>query len=151
MKFLILAIGKLKGGGHAESFAEYQKRLRGALEVREFDLRESNPVLLRKKESETLLNAVPEGAYVIACDAAGKPLSSRGFAEKLGRLRENGVKTAAFLIGGADGHTPGLLKKADFALSFGTMTWPHRLARVMLAEQLYRAEAIAAGCPYHRE
>ena len=88
---------------------------------------------------------------MIACDAKGKQLTSREFAAKLGKLRDQGQKSLVFLIGGADGHRPEVLKKADFSLSFGTMTWPHRLFRVMLTEQLYRAEAIAEGSPYHRE
>jgi 23S rRNA (pseudouridine1915-N3)-methyltransferase len=151
MKTLILAIGKMKSDGLADTFAEYQKRLRGKVEVKEFDIKESNAALLQKKESDTLLKNIPTDSYVIACHGAGKQLSSLEFSAKIQKLRDSGRKSLVFLIGGADGHTPDLLKKADFAFSFGTMTWPHRVARVMLIEQLYRAQEIAAGNPYHRE
>ncbi|HVY13472.1 MAG TPA: 23S rRNA (pseudouridine(1915)-N(3))-methyltransferase RlmH [Alphaproteobacteria bacterium] len=150
MKILILAIGKMKGE-LSDALAEYKKRLKLPLEIKEFDIRESNPALLQQKESAALLKQIPDGAYVVACHGAGKALSSREFAKKLQLLRDKGTKTLVFLIGGADGHTAEILKKADFALSFGTMTWPHRLARLMLMEQLYRAETIMAGSPYHRE
>src|ERR1700761_2681825 len=148
MKILILAIGKLKDKNLEAVFADYQKRLRGKVEVKEFDIKDSVPAVLQKKESEALPKNVPSDSYVAACHGAGKQLDSREFSKKLESLRQTGRKTLVFLIGGADGHTPEVLKKADFAFSFGTMTWPHRLARVMLIEQLYRAQEIAAGNPY---
>jgi 23S rRNA (pseudouridine1915-N3)-methyltransferase len=151
MKIIILAIGKMKQDGLADTVAEYQKRLRGKIDIREFDIRDSNAAVLQKKESEALLKNIPAGATVIACHGAGKQLGSCEFSAKIEALRDSGAKALVFLIGGADGHTPELLKKADFAFSFGTMTWPHRVARVMLMEQLYRAQEIAAGHPYHRE
>ncbi|MBI3420135.1 MAG: 23S rRNA (pseudouridine(1915)-N(3))-methyltransferase RlmH [Proteobacteria bacterium] len=150
MKILILAIGKMKRAGLSDALKEYEQRLRAPVEIKEFDIKESNSKRLQQKESAALLKAIPPGAYVIAMDGKGKQLESREFAAKLQKLRQS-HKTLVFLIGGTDGHTPELLKKADFTLSFGTMTWPHRLARVMLVEQLYRAQEIAAGNPYHRE
>jgi 23S rRNA (pseudouridine1915-N3)-methyltransferase len=151
MKILILAIGKMKRDGLNDAFEEYEKRLKGKVTVKEFDIRDSDPKKMQAKESEALAKNIPPGSYVVALDPGGKSLSSPEFAAKMAKLKNQGTKTLVFLIGGADGHTTDLLKKADFTLSFGTMTWPHRLFRVMLVEQLYRAEAIAAGSPYHRE
>jgi len=87
---------------------------------------------------------------VVALDRRGKALDSAGFAQRLGRWRDDGVAELGFLIGGADGHGEPLLKKASLILSFGAMTWPHLLARAMLAEQIYRAQQMLAGHPYHR-
>ena len=90
-------------------------------------------------------------AYVIACDEHGRALPSRAFAERLGRLRDDGVRRVVFIIGGADGLAPSVLDAAHERLAFGPQTWPHALARVMLAEQVYRAVTILAGSPYHRD
>jgi 23S rRNA (pseudouridine1915-N3)-methyltransferase len=146
----IIAIGKMKRGRLDESWAEYEKRLTAKLVVKEIDLKESNPALLQEKESKALLDAVPAGARIIAMDGRGQSLTSLAFADKMRGWQEES-RPLAFLLGGADGHTDFLRKKADLLLSFGAMTWPHRLARLMLLEQLYRAQQIMAGHPYHRE
>ena len=103
------------------------------------------------REGELLRAACPQGATLVALDRRGRTLDSAGFAQRLGTWRDNSVADVAFLIGGADGHTEALLKQCALTLSFGTMTWPHLLARAMLAEQIYRAQQILAGHPYHRE
>ena len=105
---------------------------------------------LPQKEGELLLSAVPEGGVIIALDERGKHLSSEEFAHRLGTWQDNGIPAAAFLIGGADGHSPEVRQKAHLLLAFGKMTWPHMLARAMLAEQIYRAKTILDGHPYHR-
>lgn len=87
----------------------------------------------------------------VVLDERGRPLGSRDFADRLGRWRDGGKREARFWIGAADGHDPAMRDDADMLLSFGAATWPHMLARAMLAEQLYRATAILAGHPYHRE
>ncbi len=87
----------------------------------------------------------------VVLDERGKALTSAVFAEQLGRWRDDGVREARFLIGAADGHDHAERDQADLLLSFGTLTWPHMLARAMLAEQLWRATSILAGHPYHRE
>jgi 23S rRNA (pseudouridine1915-N3)-methyltransferase len=102
------------------------------------------------REGELLLQAAPAGATLVALDRRGKVLDSQAFADRLARWRDNSVSDVAFLIGGAEGHAEPLLKKADLVLSFGAMTWPHLLARAMLAEQIYRAQQLLAGHPYHR-
>lgn len=149
--YTIIAIGKMGKGMYAEAFAEYQKRLGKTLALKEIDIREKNPALLKEKESAALLEAAGKDAYVVALDGRGKQLSSADFSKQLAKWTGSESKRIAFLIGGADGHSENVYKKADFLLSFGTMTWPHMLARVMLAEQIYRARQIAAGHPYHRE
>jgi len=147
----ILAIGKMKQAGLSEACEDYKKRLTWPCVVREFDIKESNPKQLQNKESAALLAALPQDCFVVACDGRGKSITSLDFADKLQHWENAYAKNIAFLIGGADGHHDILRKKAHFLLSFGAFTWPHRLARVMLLEQLYRAQQIGAGHPYHRE
>ena len=102
------------------------------------------------REGELLLAAVPERALVVALDERGKHVSSADFAKLIGKWGSSG-STIAFLIGGADGHGDAVRARADHLLALGTMTWPHLLVRAMLCEQLYRAQQILAGHPYHRE
>jgi len=101
-------------------------------------------------EAALLERALPQGAVRVALDERGRILSSPEFASKLSGWRDAGRGDLAFIIGGADGIDPGLCASADETVSFGTMVWPHMLARVMLAEQIYRATTILAGGPYHR-
>ena len=101
-------------------------------------------------EGEALLARL-EGAFTIACDERGQALASRAFAERLSKLRDDGVRSLAFVIGGADGLDAAVLSRADQTLAFGPQTWPHALARAMLAEQVYRAASLMAGQPYHRD
>ncbi|MFI4951250.1 MAG: 23S rRNA (pseudouridine(1915)-N(3))-methyltransferase RlmH, partial [Caulobacterales bacterium] len=105
---------------------------------------------LRLSTSTTSTGPSPS-ARLIACDEHGRARASRAFAEEIAALRDRGVRRLAFLIGGADGLAPELLAAADGTLAFGPQTWPHALARAMLAEQVYRAVTILAGSPYHRE
>ena len=101
-------------------------------------------------EGALLRAAAPDGACLIALDERGKTMTSPKFATMIGDLRDQGRRDCAFLIGGADGHDAEMREASDRLLSFGPMVWPHMLARVMLAEQLYRAASILSGAPYHR-
>jgi 23S rRNA (pseudouridine1915-N3)-methyltransferase len=101
-------------------------------------------------EGEVLLSHL-EDAYVIACDEHGRSHRSRPFAGHIEKLRDDGRRKLILIIGGADGLAPEVLARADETLAFGPQTWPHALARVMLAEQVYRAVTILAGGPYHRD
>jgi len=92
-----------------------------------------------------------QGAHVIACDEHGAARPSRAFADEIANLRDRGVRRLVFVIGGADGLDPDLLTAAQGRLAFGPQTWPHALARAMLAEQVYRAVSILTGSPYHRD
>ena len=102
------------------------------------------------EEAQQLWSAVPEGAYVIALDERGKAPTSAAFAAKLGKLAEQGTSDVIFLLGGPDGHASETRARATELLALGPMTWPHRLARVMLLEQIYRSVTILVNHPYHR-
>jgi 23S rRNA (pseudouridine1915-N3)-methyltransferase len=140
MKITILAVGKMRGAD-AGLCAEYQKRMKGVV-VKEL------ATGTQKSENEDLMKALPAKAFVVLCDERGKDLSSTELAGKLAAWESR--PELAFIIGGADGVNDEMRKRADFVLSFGRKTWPHRLARVMLVEQIYRAMQINKGHPYHR-
>jgi len=128
-----------------ELCADYAKRLVPKASVREIVA--SSP----KAEQEALLAALPEKAFIVMMDERGKDLSSRELAGKLAAWRDGGVGELVFVIGGADGLGDVLRSRASFLLGLGRKTWPHALARVMLLEQIYRAQQINAGHPYHRD
>ena len=152
MRLLIAAVGRIKAGPLANLQSEYVKRLGGTIAIKEVEERRALPAEQRKaREGELLLAALPEGAFVVALDERGKTLASAGFAERMQRWQADGVKTLAFVIGGADGLAQPVVQRARLALSLGAMTWPHLLARILLLEQLYRAQQILNGHPYHRE
>jgi len=109
------------------------------------------PALLKAREAELLLGALPSGARLVALDRIGASWSSRDLARRLQSWRDSGVVALAFAIGGAEGLGAAVIERADTVLSLGQMTWPHLLVRTMLLEQLYRAQQITAGHPYHRE
>ncbi len=151
MRFLVLAVGRQKAGPLKDLERFYADRIALPLVIREIEERRKlSPAELKAREAELLLEAVPKGASIVALDGRGEALSSAAFAQRLALWREAGTDLA-FLIGGADGLADGVLKKAQSKLSLGTMTWPHLLARAMLLEQIYRAQQILAGHPYHRE
>lgn len=151
MQIVIAAIGRAKGGAERELFQTYVERLPWRVDLKEIEIKKEAAVETRKvKEGEALLAAVPEGARIVALDERGRAESSAQFAKRLETWRDGGVRAVAFLIGGADGLSDDVRKRADLIASFGTMTWPHMLVRAMLAEQLYRAHSILSGHPYHR-
>lgn len=151
MRVLIAAVGKDRGSPTEALCQTYFKRLPWPVELKEIELKgRSAAAAARAEEGKALLKAIPDGAHVIALDGRGEPLSSEVFAARLKRLQDEGTKTVAFVIGGAEGLDPAVIKAARLTLSLGAMTWPHLLARAMLAEQLYRAASIIAGHPYHR-
>lgn len=104
----------------------------------------------KKREADLILEALPKNAVVVAMDERGKNMDSIAFAQKMDGFFAAGSNNVAFIIGGADGLDEAVRVRADLVLSFGALTWPHRLVRVMLAEQLYRAMTILTGHPYHR-
>lgn len=155
MRLQISAVGRLRSGPETELVSGYVRRLDkvgrgvgiGPLSVVEVeDRRGIGPV----EEARLLERSLPEGAHVIALDERGRLLGSEDLAREIAQRRDAGAGCIAFLLGGADGLTPALRLRADTELSLGPMVWPHALARVMLAEQLYRAASILAGLPYHR-
>ncbi|MBX9947477.1 MAG: 23S rRNA (pseudouridine(1915)-N(3))-methyltransferase RlmH [Reyranella sp.] len=151
MKLLIAAIGRAPRGPERDLYEHYAARIRWPLELRELEeKRKLPPAELTRREGELLLGVTPAKAVLVALDRRGKALDSAGLAEQLGRWRDDAIPAVAFLIGGADGHADALLERAALVVSFGAMTWPHLLARAMLAEQIYRAQQLLAGHPYHR-
>ena len=145
----VIAVGRSRGGPEAELFARYGARVRPALELSEIADGKGAPVEIKRREGEALLAALPAHAFVIALDLGGEILDSATFAARLeGWLTLS--RPIRFLIGGAEGLDQAVIARADFVLSLGRLTWPHLLARAMLAEQIYRARSIAAGHPYHR-
>jgi 23S rRNA (pseudouridine1915-N3)-methyltransferase len=154
VKIAIVAISRLPRSPEADLVKLYVDRATaagralglGPVEVVEVDARKPG----RAAEAEALRPHLHD-AHVIACDEHGTARASRSFAAEIGRLRDDGVRRLAFVIGGADGLDPTLLAEAKAKLAFGPQTWPHALARAMLAEQIYRAVTILAGGPYHRD
>lgn len=121
------------------------------MDLKEIEIKKDLAAEVRRaREGEALLAAIPSGARLVALDERGRAESSETLAKRLGRWRDDGARTIGFVIGGADGLDEPVRKKADFVLSFGALTWPHMLVRAMLAEQIYRAQSILAGHPYHR-
>jgi len=144
----ILAVGKIGRGPEAELFSRYAERLRPAPSVIELPEGRGTAAEIKRREAAALLAALPGGVFAIALDSGGEVLTSEAFAARIARWRENRV--VAFLIGGAEGLDGTVLARANAVVSLSAMTWPHLLARAMLVEQLYRAQSIATGHPYHR-
>ncbi|MBK1695976.1 23S rRNA (pseudouridine(1915)-N(3))-methyltransferase RlmH [Rhodovibrio salinarum] len=151
MRLTLAAVGRWKRGPLPDLFEDYRKRLSWPLTLKEVTARkplEGAPLMAH--EAELLQAALPDQAVLIALDASGKTLSSERFATTLGAWEDDGIGEVAFVIGGSDGLDAALLQRADLKLSLGAMTWPHMLVRVLLAEQLYRAQTIRQGHPYHK-
>jgi 23S rRNA (pseudouridine1915-N3)-methyltransferase len=155
MRLHLCAVGRLRAGPERALVDDYLDRLGktgralGLGPVAEHEVEDKRGGGMAA-EADLLARAVPAGAVLCILDERGRSLSSPDFAAQLARWRDAGRQDAAFVIGGADGIDPGLRARADLAISFGAMVWPHMLVRVMLAEQLYRAATILAGSPYHR-
>ena len=142
----LIAVGRLRDGPERALFDRYDLRLRPALTVVEVAEARGTAVEVKRREAAALLAAMPKEAFVVALDLGDERWTARRFVERLAGWG----RSACFVIGGAEGLDASVLGRADFVLSLGAMTWPHFLVRAMLAEQLYRAQAIAAGHPYHR-
>ena len=136
-------------GPEAELFARYNARLRPPLAVTEIAESRGAPGEIRRREGEKMLAALPPDALAIALDLGGRATKSENFAALLGEWRAL-ARPLCFLIGGAEGLDASVIARADHVLALGPMTWPHFMVRPMLAEQLYRAQAIKMGHPYHR-
>ncbi|MEO5336403.1 MAG: 23S rRNA (pseudouridine(1915)-N(3))-methyltransferase RlmH [Magnetospirillum sp. WYHS-4] len=152
MRLLIAAVGRAKSGPEKALYEHYAGRVAFPLTLREVEEKRRLPAPeLKKREADLLLGAVPEGAALVVLDSRGKPLSSDGFADRLRVWRDEGRRDVAFLIGGAEGLDETVRRQGDLVLSFGPQTWPHMLVRGLLAEQIFRAQCILAGHPYHRD
>ena len=158
MRLLICAVGRLKAGPERDLVARYAERLNatarnlafGPLDIVEIDESRARRAEDRKTEEAEKLLAAAGGAQIIALDENGTSPGSEAFAAKIAGWRDGGTTSLAFLIGGADGHGDAISSRSTMTLSFGKMTWPHQVVRMLLTEQLYRAATIIAGHPYHR-
>jgi 23S rRNA (pseudouridine1915-N3)-methyltransferase len=156
IRLYLLAIGRLRRGPLYEVQALYAGRLAPPVTIVELEeKRRLPPAALKLREAELILGARPAGARLVALDPGGANWTSRDFADRLAGWRDGGpgggTRALAFAIGGAEGLGAAVIESADAVLSLGAMTWPHFLVRGMLLEQLYRAQQIIAGHPYHRE
>ncbi|MEM1272437.1 MAG: 23S rRNA (pseudouridine(1915)-N(3))-methyltransferase RlmH [Pseudomonadota bacterium] len=154
MQITICAVGRLRRGPERDLVDDYLTRFErsgrgiglGPVEVIEVDAKGGG----QETEARLLTRALPGGAPCLALDERGRGVTSPDFADQIAAYRDAGHRGLAFVIGGADGLAPEVLQRADGAISFGAMVWPHLLARIMLTEQLYRAAQILTGTPYHR-
>jgi 23S rRNA (pseudouridine1915-N3)-methyltransferase len=146
MRLAIVAAGIMKDRAQRSLFDHYAEGI--TLKEVEEKRKVKGSELLRR-EAELIRKAIPKGALIVALDRRGRALTSEELAERLARWKSQ-KKNVVFIVGGAEGLDEVLRGEADFVLSFGPNTWPHMLARIMLAEQIYRAQAILAGHPYHR-
>lgn len=146
-----MAIGRLRNGPLRELQDLYASRILPAPTIIELELKQRLPPAIAKiREAELILQASSTDNPLVCLDERGTAWSSRDFADRLARWRDRGTAELAFVIGGADGLGTPVLDRASAVLSLGAMTWPHLLVRGMLLEQLYRAQQILAGHPYHR-
>ncbi|KAA3446920.1 23S rRNA (pseudouridine(1915)-N(3))-methyltransferase RlmH [Mesorhizobium sp. SARCC-RB16n] len=159
MKISVHAVGRMKAGPERELADRYFERFAksgpavglefaGITEIAEG--RAQNAAERQRDEGLRLQAQLQPGTALILLDERGKSLTSQDFAGRIGQLRDAGRKALVLAIGGADGHDPPLRDQAELVMSFGALTWPHQLVRVMLGEQLYRVATILSGHPYHR-
>jgi 23S rRNA (pseudouridine1915-N3)-methyltransferase len=159
MRLVVVSIGRLKQGPERELAERYRERFddigrklgfRG-LDIHEIpESRARDAATRMAEEAAAISGAIPEKSILVALDERGDNLDSAGFAKHLGRWRDESMAQTIFAIGGADGLSPDLRRKAKLRIAFGSATWPHQMVRVMLLEQIYRAATILAGHPYHR-
>jgi 23S rRNA (pseudouridine1915-N3)-methyltransferase len=159
LRLSIAAVGRLKAGAEKQLVGDYLQRAEASgrscgivgIDVREFaESRQATPAGRLTEEAKSLASAIPSGAFAIVLDERGKSFDSAGFAKLIREHLDRGTHDLAFLIGGPDGHAQPTRDSAGLVMSFGPMTWPHRLVRIMLAEQIYRAVTILVNHPYHR-
>jgi 23S rRNA (pseudouridine1915-N3)-methyltransferase len=163
MQLHLICVGRLKAGPERDLVGHYVTRAGGIgrglgislVDMREIDESRARRPADRKKEEAKAIRSLMAGqsataAGFIACDETGENLTSADLAHRLGQLRDQGAGHLCLVIGGPDGLDPDLSAEASLRLAFGAMTWPHQLARIMAAEQVYRALTLLAGHPYHR-
>lgn len=159
MNISIISVGKLKEKYLKMGMDEYVKRLSGYAKIELIEvpdekapeeLSEAEMELVKKKEGERILSKIPDGTYVYALAIEGKMKTSEEFAEGLEKLMTYGTSKIAFVIGGSLGLHKDVLNRADEKISFGRMTFPHQLMRLILLEQIYRGFRIMKGEPYHK-
>ncbi len=151
LKIDIICVARVKKGPYYDLIEDYSKRLKWKLNIIEVESKLSDAKKCQAEETEKILKHIEKNAVLVALDERGDGLKSLDFAKTIQNFTNNGESHIQFILGGADGLTDEVRDKASFLLSFGQQTWPHLMARVMLLEQIYRAQQILAGHPYHRE
>ena len=151
MNLTVAAVGRIKKGPERSLWDIYAKRLRWPLSLIEVEAKNVIGIeQIKKKEADLLLAKVPKTSVIVALDQNGLVASSAEFAKKIGEWQNNGINNLVLVVGGSDGLDSTVLDKAQMIISMGQMTWPHKLVRVMLLEQLYRAQCILYNHPYHK-
>jgi 23S rRNA (pseudouridine1915-N3)-methyltransferase len=159
MRLVVISIGRLKQGPERELTERYRERFEDigrklgfrGLEIQEIpESRARDAATRMAEEAAAICAAIPAKSQLVALDERGKNIDSTAFAGHLGRWRDEQIAHTIFTIGGADGLSPNLRRKAKLAMAFGSATWPHQMVRIMLLEQIYRAATILSGHPYHR-
>ena len=159
MKITIIAVGKIKEKFYSDAVAEYEKRLGRYCKLEIVQVEDEKTPdktgtaldeAVKRKEAERILKYLRDDAYVVTLEIQGDSYDSEGFAKQIDKLATQGVSHIQFVIGGSLGLHEEICKRADLAVSFSKMTFPHQLMRVILIEQIYRAYRIINGEPYHK-
>ena len=151
-KIDVVVVGKLKKGPWFDLCEDYVSRLRlWPTQIIQVESKITDPVKQQLEEQKLILEKIDSTSLLVVLDERGDGLRSLDFADTLKKFRDGGTDKITFLIGGASGFTEEVRNKADIMISFGQQTWPHIMVRVMLLEQIYRAQQILSGHPYHRE
>ncbi len=153
MRLTILSVGRHKTGPEKQMADDYAERFRKSgrnLGFRGLELIDVDSGGGLNVEGTRLLAKLPKGAAILRLDEFGKQLSSKAFASNLAKRRDQGLGDLVFVIGGAEGYSSAVREIAPQTIAFGPQTWPHRLVKVMLTEQIYRAASLLAGSPYHK-
>ena len=159
MKVTIICVGKLKEKYWRDAIAEYSKRLSRYMKLDIIELADekapetmspAQEAEVKDKEGQRILKNVKDDAFVVALAVEGKMLSSEELADFMAKKGVSGVSHMVFIIGGSLGLSPAVMQRADYALSFSRMTFPHQIMRVVLLEQIYRSERIHRNQPYHK-
>lgn len=152
MRITVCAVGRLKKGPWRALVDEYVKRLNWSVTVVEVEAKAGlSGTALKDEEGQLLLKSIPEDSYIITLDEKGRESTSRELSQKIEHIQHHGGGKICFVIGGADGLSDVVKSRVNQSISFGRTTWPHMMVRVMLLEQVYRAQQILNGHPYHRE
>lgn len=147
----IIAVGKVKKGAWADLVSDYVTRLKWNTKIIEVESKLTDERAQQEHEQSLILEKLDMTSTIIILDERGKSQRSIDFAKTIEKYRDTGVGKITFIIGGANGLNEAVREKSSLMLSFGTQTWPHVMVRVMLLEQIYRAQQILVGHPYHRE
>lgn len=148
--FTIIAVGRMRDKAELDLFNRYAKRIRPYLNLIEIQESKGHPADIKVKDTQNLLKAVPEKSLIISLDEGGKNHNSIDFAGHMQKWLEL-TKSVTFIIGGAEGLHASAIEASHAVISLGKLTWPHMIARILLAEQIYRAQTIMLGHPYHRQ